>query len=244
MSIARFRAIYFFCLYIGCSPINAAENVSQQKFEAILGATRLIYDLNGNGESIRVKNPQTYPILIHSKIYDKESKEDSDFIITPPIFRLDAQRETDIRIVRISGSYPNDKESMKTLCVRGIPPKSDDLWVNDDKKQTSMKINVSINTCIKLILRPNTISKLNVNDENLIKWTFKDNYLVAKNKTPYYLTIVNASINNKPIKTPGVLPPFEEKKYLIQNLNFEKGNLAWSIIGDFGEISAIKKDDI
>lgn len=43
MSIAGLRVAYVVCLF-GCSPVNAADNVSQHKFEAVLGATILIYD--------------------------------------------------------------------------------------------------------------------------------------------------------------------------------------------------------
>ena len=78
-----------------CSNIYA-NNITTQKFEAILGATRVIYHLDGNGESLRVKNPQDYPILIQSKVMDEGSKDNADFIVTPPLFRLDAKRETDI----------------------------------------------------------------------------------------------------------------------------------------------------
>ncbi len=54
MSIAGLRVAYVVCLF-GSSPVNAADNVSQHKLEAVLGATILIYDLSGNWESIRVK---------------------------------------------------------------------------------------------------------------------------------------------------------------------------------------------
>lgn len=63
MSIAGLRVAYVVCLF-GSSPVNAADNVSQHKFEAVLGATILIYDLSGNWESIRVKKLQEYPILV------------------------------------------------------------------------------------------------------------------------------------------------------------------------------------
>ncbi|EPA8707323.1 hypothetical protein ACQ7UY_004588 [Escherichia coli] len=63
MSIAGLRVAYVVCLF-GCSPVNAADNVSQHKFEAVLGATILIYDLSGNWESLRVKKLQEYPILV------------------------------------------------------------------------------------------------------------------------------------------------------------------------------------
>ncbi len=55
MSIAGLRIAYVVCLF-GCSPVNAADNVSQHKFEAVLDATILIYDLSGNWEGLRVKN--------------------------------------------------------------------------------------------------------------------------------------------------------------------------------------------
>lgn len=226
-----------------CSNIYA-NNITTQKFEAILGATRVIYHLDGNGESLRVKNPQDYPILIQSKVMDEGSKDNADFIVTPPLFRLDAKRETDIRIVMVNGLYPKDRESLKTLCVRGIPPKQGDLWANNEKEFVGMKLNVSINTCIKLILRPHNLPKLDINSEGQIEWGIRDGNLVAKNKTPYYFTIVNASFNGKALKTPGTLGPYEQKLYTLPSKISVSGLVKWEVIGDLGESSETKKFNI
>ncbi|WP_143387627.1 fimbria/pilus periplasmic chaperone [Escherichia coli] len=67
-------------------------------------------------------------MLVQSKIYNDDDSVDSDFVISPPIFRLDNNQDTDIQINRIKGNYSEKQESLKKLCVRAIPPKANDLW--------------------------------------------------------------------------------------------------------------------
>ncbi len=51
MSIAGLRIAYVVCLF-GCSPVNAADNVSQHKFEAVLDATILLMAIISNTSMI------------------------------------------------------------------------------------------------------------------------------------------------------------------------------------------------
>ncbi|HFM4614911.1 TPA: fimbria/pilus periplasmic chaperone, partial [Escherichia coli] len=59
-------------LYGACiiNNVYAEEQNIIQKFEALLGRTRLIYNLSDKGAVLNVKNPQSYPILVQSKIYN------------------------------------------------------------------------------------------------------------------------------------------------------------------------------
>ncbi|EEZ8283776.1 pili assembly chaperone, partial [Escherichia coli] len=52
-------------LYGACmiNNVYAEEQNRVQKFEALLGRTRLIYNLSDKGVVLNVKNPQDYPIL-------------------------------------------------------------------------------------------------------------------------------------------------------------------------------------
>ncbi|ENF4694687.1 fimbria/pilus periplasmic chaperone [Escherichia coli] len=226
------------------SPAYSNSDFMQRKFEARLGATRVIYNLDDHGELLRIQNPQEYPILIQSKILNSEGVEDDNFIVAPPIFRLDEQRETDIKIIRTGGEFPEKRESLKSLCVKGVPPKEDDLWASDNKNKAEMKINVSINTCIKLIIRPKSVERLDINADGLLNWYVLKNNVFVKNKSPYYLTIVNIKANDKSIKNTAVIPPYEEVNIAHINDKKQIKYIRWSLIGDFGEISKEKYNEV
>lgn len=88
----------------------------------------MIYDPDSAGSSLEVTNPQDYPILVQPKLARGDKKTAANFMVTPPVFRLDGGQQSRLRIVRVGGEYPKDRESLDWLCVTGVPPKADDEW--------------------------------------------------------------------------------------------------------------------
>ena len=133
-------------------------NISGEQYGVILGASRIVYPLDSVGTTIMVNNPQDYPVLIQSRVLDKDKSADAPFVITPPLFRLDAKQQSALRVVQTGGNFPRDKESLLWLCVKGIPPKSDDLWAKDNGQKSSessvgVTLQIAIDNCIKLMVR-------------------------------------------------------------------------------------------
>ncbi|EFD0901626.1 fimbria/pilus periplasmic chaperone [Escherichia coli] len=215
--------------------VYAEEQNIIQKFEALLGRTRLIYNLSDKGAVLNVKNPQNYPILVQSKIYNDDDSVDSDFVISPPIFRLDNNQDTDIQINRIKGNYSEKQESLKKLCVRAIPPKANDLWSKEEDVQ-KMMMNVSINTCIKLIIRPKHIGGVTNDSAHNITWSVQGTQLFVSNNSPHYITLAGVKINGVNIRSDSLIAPFSKKLY--STINNKNGNISWSIIDDLGAISS------
>ncbi|NPE97657.1 Dr fimbrial biogenesis chaperone DraB, partial [Escherichia coli] len=69
---------------------------------------------------------QDYPMLVQSEVLSEDQKSPAPFVVTPPLFRLDGQQSSRLRIVRTGGEFPSDRESLQWICVKGIPPKEDD----------------------------------------------------------------------------------------------------------------------
>ncbi|HBL9215145.1 TPA: molecular chaperone [Escherichia coli] len=226
--------IGFFLLFF--THFSFANQSKLQKFEATIGATRLIYKENSKGETIKIKNSQTYPMLIQSKIIEPNGKENHDFIITPPLFKLDGGKETDVQIFLINNKFPNDRETLKRMCVRGIPPKADDLW-NDIKNSDAFKINVSINTCIKFIVRPTNLPRPSSETVEKINWEINKSSLIARNTTPYYITLSKIHLNGRNIFSGEIIPPFSDISFHVNNMKSNDNIIEWSTIGDFGEDS-------
>ena len=141
------------------SDSNVMQNTKVFKLE--LGATRIIYHPTELGAQLSVANPQSFPVLVQSRVFQEDRKTQAPFVVTPPLFRLDPNQHNTLRV--ISTNVPaGEKESLYWLCVTGIPPKNGDAWA-EDKKQGPMhlaQVNMEISThmCIKLITRPENIS--------------------------------------------------------------------------------------
>lgn len=92
-----------------------------------------------------MRNPDNIAYLIQSRVDMPEGVSGrAPFVITPPLFRLDAKQNNILRVVRAGGALPGDKESLFWLNVKAIP--------SAEKKENTLQI--AIKTRIKLIFSP------------------------------------------------------------------------------------------
>lgn len=222
--------------------------INTTKFETVLGGTRLIYPLQSSGAAISVKNPQNYPILVQSKVVNPDKIEndnmvsDESFIVTPPLFRLDGMRQTSLKVVRIGGDFPNDRESIRYLCVKGIPPEQGDVWAVDKKnnnKIANVNLNIATQTCIKLIIRPE-LSGSEAEASRQLSWHHEPGFLVADNKTAFYIQPSYINLNGRNIENVNYIKPFSAKKFAL-NFNEKKTKIDkvnWAYIDSNGAVSS------
>ncbi|EOU0021765.1 fimbria/pilus periplasmic chaperone [Salmonella enterica subsp. enterica serovar Schwarzengrund] len=212
-------------------------DTTSKTFILHLGATRVIYDLSGNGSTLSVVNEQDYPMLVQSEVLTEDRKGKAPFVVTPPLFRLDGFQSSRLRIVRTGGAFPKDRESLQWLCVKGIPPTSGDKWAenkdgNKANDRVSLQMNFSVNSCIKLIIRPSAV-KGHPEDvaENVI-WQKAGRKLKGTNPTPFYINLSELSIGENKVKPHHYIAPFSTYEYDIpMNAN---GNIYWKVITDYG----------
>jgi P pilus assembly chaperone PapD len=66
----------------------------------VVGGTRVIYDGSKKEVSLSVRNPDSSPYLVQSSIDTLAGGvQKAPFIITPPLYRLDAGKENLMRII-------------------------------------------------------------------------------------------------------------------------------------------------
>ncbi|EAB8479932.1 molecular chaperone [Salmonella enterica subsp. enterica] len=219
---------------------TAAGNVSPQSSGVTLGATRVIYPLNGKGVSLSVTNPRDFPVLVKSSVLDEGQKKEAPFIVTPPLFRLDGGQQNALNITRTGGDYPADRESINWVCVQGIPPEPDSAWAGDEKqgsdKKVSMSVQVIISSCIKLFVRPESVSGNPVRVADKVSWKVSGKILTAANSTPFYMNVSSLTFNGAKLNIArSYIPPFAEEKIPLPAGAATKGTLKWEVIGDYGE---------
>ncbi|WP_244220147.1 fimbria/pilus periplasmic chaperone [Yersinia pestis] len=105
---------------------------ASKEYGVTIGESRIIYPLDAAGVMVSVKNTKIIRFSFSLGSTTRIRKESEDpFVVTPPLFRLDAKQQNSLRIAQAGGVFPRDKESLKWLCVKGIPPKDEDIWVDD-----------------------------------------------------------------------------------------------------------------
>lgn len=113
-----------------------------------IGRTRIIYDAAKKEVSLPLQNNEKeLPWLIQSWTDTGDGKTRGPFIVTPPLFRLDAQKEQSLRITWNGTPLPTDKETLFYLNVRTVPATSAD----DEDKNV---LRLIYKTRLKLFWRP------------------------------------------------------------------------------------------
>jgi fimbrial chaperone protein len=214
----RIRKLFFLLFLI--SP------ATQQAYAGgvTLGATRVVYPSNAKQAELTVINTDSQnKFLVQSWVEDEHGHKNKDFIMTPPLYVLEPNKENTLRVVYTGNNLPQDRESMFWANIKVIPPLSD-----ENKANNTMQ--VAIQNRIKLFYRPQNIAKHDEQIHEKIQFTRQDNKLKVSNPTPYYLTLVNIKSNQRELASSLVVAPFSSS-YLATNV---RGSVSYQTINDFG----------
>ncbi|WP_153448275.1 fimbrial biogenesis chaperone [Vibrio algicola] len=196
-----------------------------------LGGTRVIIPSSVNAAQMNIYNTSDYrPYLIQSWVEDKNNKKTQSFIITPPLFKLTGKKTNAIKIIA-RDKFPENKESLFWLNVKSIP--SSKKGVND--------LLLVINTKIKLIYRPTSLSMSIKDAVEHISITKKNNTLHINNQSPYYFSFYRINVGSYKLEKSTMIAPFDKKTIALPK--GVSGEISWSYINDFGGVSIGKKVD-
>ncbi|HDM8259384.1 TPA: molecular chaperone [Proteus mirabilis] len=190
----------------------------------IISGTRVIYNEGNKNVSINVKNPDKMPYLIQSWIDDFEEKKQSKFTITPPLFRLNPDKENTLRIFLTEEGLPSDQESLFWLNIKTIPA----------TEKTENSLQIAFKTQMKLIYRPKSLKDVNFEEEQKkLSWSKEGGKVIVYNPTPYFMNFQTIKFNGKLVDDVSYAKPFSTKSFDI-NDNNEHGLISWELINDYG----------
>ena len=194
-----------------------------------IGGTRLIYLSSENEADISVQNTNTdAPVLIQSWVSDIGDENKSPFIVTPPLFRLDAGNTNDLRVIQTSGQLPKNKESLFVLNIKVIPQNSG--------KEGEYILQFEIKNQLKLIYRPLGLSGSSLAAAKNLHWSISGHQLHAVNPSPYYVTVTSFTLGNQQSKTAAdqsVLAPGGRQDYTVPAGSTAQ-SISWNTLDDFG----------
>ncbi|WP_145932060.1 fimbrial biogenesis chaperone [Yersinia bercovieri] len=212
-------------LFIACltGVINSAQA------GVLVGGTRVIYDGAKKEASISVNNQdKSTPYLIQSWVENIEATNSSKvpFMITPPLFRLDAGQENNLRILLTGGNLPQDRESAYWLNIKTIP---------SSKKTDGNQLFISIKNRIKLFYRPAGLTGNAAEAYKALSFSRSGNLLQVSNPTAYYHSFHTLKVGSSEIK--GALMVAPKSTLKVDLPAGAAGTVSWQVINDFGGTS-------
>ncbi|EML9901478.1 molecular chaperone [Morganella morganii] len=191
----------------------------------VVGGTRFIYPQDKKMITIPVDNTDKKTAYLIQGWIEKEDgiKKSKNFILTPVLFRLDAGKKGILRVMLKQAAFPDDRESLLWLNVRGIP---------ETEERRENKLQVVINSKFKFFYRPRGITEP---DYNNLRYERSGNKINIINDTPFHITVRDVTVNNKEHTVSDMIVPFESLTVPVTAIH-NKDKITISYISDFGGI--------
>jgi P pilus assembly chaperone PapD len=198
----------------------------------LVGQTRVIYDADKKEASLPLSNKSDRnPFLIQSWIESGDTKTRGPFITTPPLFRLNANEDSSLRISYTGSELPKNKESVFYINVRAIP---------STPKNSLNELRLIINTRIKLFYRPPGLEGKPYDAYKLLQFSRTSGELRIKNPTPFYVVFSYLMVGNTLFKDVEMVAPGGELTVKLPESN-HSNTIEWSAINDYGGDSRPEK---
>ncbi|GAA5101385.1 fimbrial biogenesis chaperone [Wohlfahrtiimonas larvae] len=176
--------------------------------------TRVILDRSSqNSVSIAVENiSPKMPFLAQTWIETQQGVKVSEPLVALPMLqRINPKQEKQIKIGLVGSEQvlPQDKESLLSLNILGVPPKD---------SQVAGQLNIMIKSNLKLFYRPKGLKKYSNNAwVQEMKVSKSGGTYTLENPTPYHIVIYGfrAGKGSKAIEKDVVLKPFSSEKVTV-----------------------------
>lgn len=210
----------------------------------VIGGTRVVFPADQGQTTVRLSNEGGRPALVEAWIdegnpHSTPDNSQAPFLITPPLFRMEANKDQSLRIVFAGdpGKLPSDRESLFWLNVLEIPPKPKNA-------QDKNLLLFAVRSRLKLFYRPAKLDGNPIKAPDKITWrSARDGdhvVLVAHNPTPYYITISELSLKlgDRTLQgTTGMVAPFSDLRLAVAGAHdaLPGGTpVTFTTINDFG----------
>lgn len=196
-----------------------------------LGATRVIFPQNASQSSLSVTNSDARKVfMIQSWVSNPDGKKSADFVITPPIFVMQPNRENTMRIMYVGKKpLPTDRESLYYLNSKAIP--------SGKPEEDKNTLQIATETVIKLFVRPDNLPTESLDAPTTLRCKLNGANLNITNPSPYYVTLVNITVGETPLPNTMVAPKSDAQ---IPLKSGPGGNVKFRTMNDFGSKTDIQ----
>jgi chaperone protein EcpD len=216
----------------------------------LIAGTRVVFPAQDREVTVRLTNDNTHPALVEAWIDSGDPKSTPDkvsvpFLITPPLFRMEAHKDQDLRIIATPAQLPTDRESLFWLNVLEIPPKP-----SAEESAGKNLLQFAIRSRLKLFYRPAHLPGDAQTAPGQVTWKVvadgQGYALEVHNPTPYHVTIVKLALNagGKLYDADiGMVDPLGSLRLKIKGLNTMPAastSVAYDIVNDYGATASFK----
>lgn len=201
----------------------------------MLGGYRFIYEQDQSSIDVPVfSGKSSRPYLIKAALHSTSSGDVNvkNFLISPPLFRLEPGQRTNLRISLLNAQgLPSDRESVFYLYVAGIPSTNPLARGNGDGFASGNTVFGTGNQ-VKFFYRPRGIKAPTGETYKSITFHRKHGHVFVSNPTPYNITMTTdlGTGVHKMI----MVPPFGEEELDYKGLS-NRNALTWYVINDNSE---------
>lgn len=194
----------------------------------VLERTRVIYDAGKKEAALPVANrSENLPYLLQSWVDNAQGTERGSFIITPPLFRLDANSDSSLRIIKSPKNIINDKESLFFINVRAIPAQKQ----SDDTNNNMLTL--VFKTRIKLFYRPTNLVGKPYDAYKSLEYKYSNNELDIYNPSAYHIVFAGLALGKTDLTNKiDYIAPGEHKRLAVPAAAGK--TVQWAAINDYG----------
>lgn len=239
------RALLAALLVVGCAMPIAHANV-------IISGTRVIFPAGDGEVTVRLSNQNTTPALVEAwvdtgDVHSTPDKVNTPFLITPPLFRMEPNRDQSLRILftHAAQPLPADRESLFWLNVLEIPPKP-----TGEQFQGKNYLQFAIRSRLKLFYRPTELSGDATKAPSGLQFTAAtaagSAALVVRNPSPYYVTINSIAVTVGGIAykvEAGMVAPLSDLRLAVPDMKQAPdagSTIRYNCINDYGADVALE----
>lgn len=208
----------------------------------MLGGTRIVYDGSKRDASITVSNttPEAYAVQAWVNTEADDSNTATPFVATPPLFRLDPRKEQMVRIQKVPGDLPQDRESVFYFNAQEIPLAG---------KADANTLKIAMRTRIKLFYRPAGLKGSAMDAPEQLRWSLAQEQgktvLVVNNPSVFHVSFIGVKVaaggQNLEVNEPKMVAPMSSQRYPLPGFKASTGEVEFSAINDYGGYTAPKK---
>lgn len=227
------------CLFTG------AANAS-----VLIAGTRVVFPAQDGEVTVRLTNDNAHPALVEAWIDSGDPKSTPDkvnvpFLITPPLFRMEAHKDQSLRIIATPAQLPSDRESLFWLNVLEIPPKP-----TAEEAAGKNLLQFALRSRLKLFYRPAHLPGDAQTAPGQVTWKAvadgQGYALEVHNPTPYHVTIVQLSLDvggKSYSADTGMVDPLGSLRLNVKGLTTAPAagtSVAYEIVNDYGATALFK----
>lgn len=233
-----------------CAALTTLLNTVPAHAAVIIHGTRVIYPAEQQEVVVRLENKGDRPTLVQTWLDDGDTRAtpataQAPFIVTPPIFRIEPNKQHALRLRYNGETQPNDRESLFWLNVLEVQPQS-----AEHTERNLMEL--SFRTRLRVYFRPQGLPYAKPDAAAKLTWKLVPEgagfALEVNNPTPYFLSLGDIALTAKGsserhTKSPNrevndsLLFPFTPKRFALPTLRSRVAGAAkveFIAISDFG----------